>query len=104
MTQRVDELVAVPSAQPTGVPIESVEAPSALDIFERRRYKKQRSLWNNAWRQFRHHRLAVVGLCVFCFIAVACLIGPLIWPHAIDDIDFSVQSDTMSMTHPMGTD
>ncbi len=104
MTQSLEELVVVPGAQPVGVPLDSETAQSPFDILEQGRYRKQRSLWNNAWRQFRHHRLAVAGLCVISFFVVATLVGPFFYPHAIDEIDFSVQSATISWNHPMGTD
>ena len=66
--------------------------------------RKQRSLWGNAWRQFRRHHLAMAGLIVFVFFILATFIGATIYPKEIDDIDFSVASGTFTWDHPFGTD
>src|SRR5688572_3493323 len=49
------------------------------------RVRPTRSLWSNAWRQFKKHRLAMAGLFVFTFLVAAVLIGPLIWPGQVND-------------------
>ncbi|MGI8475363.1 MAG: ABC transporter permease [Thermomicrobiales bacterium] len=66
--------------------------------------RKQRSLWNNAFRQFRHHRLAMAGLCIFVFFILATLTGPLVYRVKINDIDFSIQSTSFTWAHPFGAD
>jgi peptide/nickel transport system permease protein len=68
------------------------------------RNKKPRSLWSDAFRQFRKHKLAVGGVCVLAFLVLATLIGPMIWPKSRTAIDFASASQGMSMAHPMGTD
>ncbi len=68
------------------------------------RVRQQRSLWNNAWRQFRHHRLAMAGLIVFTFFTIAVFIGPYLWP---EEVNAPFAFDTgmpPSLEHPMGTD
>jgi peptide/nickel transport system permease protein len=60
--------------------------------------------WQEAWRRFRKHRLAVVSLCILGFIVLAVLVGPFIWRVPIDEIDFTVQLQGPSWAHPMGTD
>jgi len=77
---------------------------SKLAAFERGQYKKQRSLWNNAFRQFRRHKLAMAGLFIFCFFVLAVLIGPAIYPEEIDEIDFMNTSAGFTWAHPLGTD
>jgi peptide/nickel transport system permease protein len=79
-------------------------SPSALDAFDRVQSRKQRSLWNNAWRQYRRHKLAMVGLFVFVFFVLVTTIGSLVYWHGIDEIDFSVTSASFSRAHPFGTD
>ncbi len=37
-------------------------------------------------------------------MVLAVLFGPLVWPLAIDEIDFSARLATPSLAHPMGTD
>jgi peptide/nickel transport system permease protein len=66
--------------------------------------KKQRSLWGNAWRQYRKHHMAMAGLVVFISLCLLCFVGSQLYPKAIDDIDFSVQSASFTYTHPFGTD
>ncbi|WP_137125487.1 ABC transporter permease [Roseomonas sp. HF4] len=60
--------------------------------------------WQEAWRRFRKHRLAVASLFILGFIVLAVLVGPFIWRVPIDEIDFSVQLQGPSWAHPMGTD
>jgi peptide/nickel transport system permease protein len=66
--------------------------------------QKQRSLWNNAFRQFRHHRLAMAGTVVLIFFVLATLLGSLVWTKPISEIDFNATSQTFSRAHPFGTD
>ncbi|HUG15904.1 MAG TPA: ABC transporter permease [Thermomicrobiales bacterium] len=64
---------------------------------------KSRSLWSNAWRQFRKHRLAMAGSCVLIFLVIVTLVGPVIWSGSTV-IDFSRSTLSPSLAHPMGTD
>jgi peptide/nickel transport system permease protein len=66
--------------------------------------KKQRSLWGDAWRQFRKHKLAMAGLVLFIFMLLATFVGSPLYPQKIDDIDFSVSGTGVSLEHPFGTD
>lgn len=40
-----------------------------------------RSLWSNAWRQFRRNKLAMVGLIYLIFLAFVAVLAPSIAPH-----------------------
>jgi peptide/nickel transport system permease protein len=92
------------SRRPT--PAEPREAPESLpplplvDL----RVKQQRSLWGNAWRQFRRHKLAMAGLVLFTFMVLATFLGSALYPQKIDTIDFSVKGNSLSWEHPFGTD
>jgi peptide/nickel transport system permease protein len=66
--------------------------------------KKHRSLWGDAWRQFRKHKLAMAGLFVFIFMLIATFLGSAVYPQEIDEIDFSVSGSGLSWEHPFGTD
>src|SRR3954464_851890 len=68
------------------------------------RVKQQRSLWGNAWRQFRRHKLAMAGLVLFIFMFLATFVGSSLYPQKIDTIDFSVKGNGISWDHPFGTD
>ena len=63
-----------------------------------------RSLWGDAWRQFRRHRLALLGSIAFLGLAAATLLGPFIYPVPTDDIDFRNILRGPSFAHPFGTD
>jgi len=65
---------------------------------------RSNSPWAEAWRRFKRHRLAVAGAVVLALIALLVLFGPLVWPVAINDIDFSARLKGPSWRHPMGTD
>lgn len=62
------------------------------------------SPWNEAWRRFRKHRLAVVSAALLGFMILAVLFGPLVWSLPIDEIDFSARLQGPSWEHPFGTD
>jgi peptide/nickel transport system permease protein len=68
------------------------------------RIKGQRSLWGDAWRQFRKHKLAMAGLMLFVFMLLATFVGSPLYAQRIDAIDFSVSGSGISMSHPFGTD
>ena len=56
------------------------------------------------WRRFRRHVLAVSGAIVLLILVLAVLVGPYVWPVAINDIDFAAKLQGPSLTHPLGTD
>jgi len=62
------------------------------------------SPWGEAWRRFRRHKLALVGLEVLVVLVLAVVFGPLVWKVAINDIDFTARLKSPSLAHPMGTD
>src|SRR4051812_29322844 len=64
---------------------------------------KPRSLWSDAWRQFRRHRLAMAGSVVIILLVLLTLIGPRLWRAPIDKIDFGASKLAPSPTHPLGT-
>jgi peptide/nickel transport system permease protein len=37
--------------------------------------------WQLAWRRFRRHRLALVGMGIFLFMVFLAVFGPVIWPY-----------------------
>ncbi len=65
---------------------------------------RQRSPGAEAWRRFKRHRLALAGTVVLSTIILAVLLGPLLWPVAINDIDFAASLKGPSWRHPLGTD
>jgi len=63
-----------------------------------------RSLWKDAWWQFRRHRLAMVALGTLLFLILFTLIGPLLYHTPIDVIDFTLSLKGPSTAHLLGTD
>lgn len=57
-----------------------------------------------AWARFKRHRLAVVGVALLGAIVLMVVFGPLLWPVAINDIDFGARLQGPTLAHPMGTD
>ncbi|QQS12392.1 MAG: ABC transporter permease [Rhodospirillales bacterium] len=57
-----------------------------------------------AWRRFRKHRLAVASAVILLTLIVAVILGPFLWPVAINDIDFAHKLKGPSWAHPLGTD
>jgi peptide/nickel transport system permease protein len=66
--------------------------------------KKPRTLWRDAVRQFRRHRLAVAGTVILGFLIVAVLVGPVVWTKGTGNIDFTNDLRSPSAEHPFGTD
>ena len=63
-----------------------------------------RSLWKDAWWQFRRHRLAMISLGTLIFLVVFTLLGPLVYHTKIDVIDFGLSLKGPSSEHLLGTD
>src|SRR5215210_2628089 len=65
--------------------------------------RAERSLWWDAWRRFRRHRLAIVGALIYGVLILMTLVGPLLWTRGINDIDL-LASGQFSTAHPLGAD
>jgi oligopeptide transport system permease protein len=77
-----------------------------------------RSLWSNAWRQFRRNKLAMFGLVYLIFLAFVAISAPVIAPHNPVQSDLRtagkyrqaawIQTDdaktTGNWSYPLGTD
>jgi peptide/nickel transport system permease protein len=66
--------------------------------------RPSRSLWSDAWRQFRRHKLALMGIGVFAALLLLTLIGPLVYRTPTDAIDYSQGLLGPTAAHPFGTD
>jgi peptide/nickel transport system permease protein len=63
-----------------------------------------RTLWGDAWRQFRKHRMALVASVVLIFIILMIVIGPLVWTIDPTKVDIVSAYGGSSLEHPFGTD
>jgi len=50
--------------------------------------KKPRTLWGDAWRRFKRHKLAIVGSITLLVFITTVLVGPLLWRVNRDALDF----------------
>lgn len=66
--------------------------------------KKQRTLWGDAWAQFRRNRLSMLGLFVLVLLVLFCLAGPIFYTTDPAYIDVLASEQAPSWEHPMGTD
>ncbi len=66
--------------------------------------RRSDSLWAEAARRFRRHRLAMVGLVVLTAMVLAVVVGPFVYRVPIDEIDFRAKLKAPSSAHPFGTD
>ncbi len=78
-----------------------VRSPAVAEPVLRR---PARSLWSDAWHQFRRHRLAMLGVVVFLALIALTLLGPLLYHTPTDAIDYSQGLLGPSVDHPFGTD
>jgi peptide/nickel transport system permease protein len=64
------------------------------------------SQWQLAWRKFRHHRLALLGLMILAVMALAAIIGPIVAPFEFNVIPTPDQivyaGRGPSLAHPFG--
>lgn len=65
-----------------------------------------RSLWSDARRRFVRNKAAVFSLCLLSLIALACVVGPWLLPHAFDSADWDAMSlpPSFQNAHFWGTD
>lgn len=66
--------------------------------------RKHRTLWGDAWAQFRRHKLAMFGLVTLTILIVAVFFGPMVYDVDPEYIDFAVANQPPSLAHPFGTD
>jgi peptide/nickel transport system permease protein len=62
------------------------------------------SLWREAWRRFKRHRLAYWSLWLLLTLVLAVLVGPLFYKVGVNDVDFQSRLAGPSAAHLMGTD
>jgi peptide/nickel transport system permease protein len=83
----------------TALPSETLTTGTAVAVT-----RPTASLWVEAFRRFRKHRLATFGAALLLFMVAAVLTGPLVYRVPIDEIDFKAKLQGPSWTHPLGTD
>ena len=82
----------------------SADAPATTQVAVQPRKARSISPALETWRRFRRHTLAVTGAIVLLILVSGVLLGPYVWPVAINDIDFAAKLQGPSLAHPLGTD
>jgi len=65
--------------------------------------RRPRSLWSNAWRQFRYNKTAMFGLSTLIILVFATLVGPFLYVEDSGVINFALKRNAPSLEHPFGT-
>ena len=81
----------------------SADAPAGA-VAGPARQARRFSPWQEAWRRFRRHRMALFSGIALAVIVGAVLFGPFLWPVPINEIDFTAKLQGPSWAHPLGTD
>jgi peptide/nickel transport system permease protein len=79
-------------------------SPSAEAVGVAAPRKRRFSPGRDALRRFLRHRMAAISLAVLALLALAIVIGPLLWQVPINEIDFTARLTSPSWDHPFGTD
>jgi peptide/nickel transport system permease protein len=64
----------------------------------------ERTLWGDAWRRFKKHRMARTGLIVYLLLVALVVVGPFLWRANVLDIDFGASNSGPTVAHPLGAD
>ncbi|MFZ5782373.1 MAG: ABC transporter permease [Pseudomonadota bacterium] len=76
------------------LPAQPVAAPKARSV----------SPGREAWRRFRRHKLAMASSVILLAMVTLVVLGPVLWPVPINEIDFAAKLEGPSWAHPLGTD
>lgn len=63
-----------------------------------------RSLGRDTWERLQRNRMAWIGGLSFAFVALLCLIGPFLIPHAYESTNLAYGAQPPSWQHWFGTD
>ena len=73
-------------------------------LADRAKLRKHRSLWGNAWQQFRKHRLAMAGLTVFILLIIITFVGNQFYWREYNQISIPDKNISPNGTFWLGTD
>jgi peptide/nickel transport system permease protein len=98
MAQNIEPLTAAGTAEVVDTP---AAPPADYEVG-----LKSLNQWQLAWRKFRKHHLALIGLGLIAFLLGVAIIGPVILPFSFTDIPKPDQivgaGRPPSLQHPMG--
>lgn len=82
----------------------TLASPSAEPVLAQAATPASVSPARETWRRFRRHKLAMASTVVLAMLVLGVVIGPWLWPIAINEIDFTATLQGPSLAHPFGTD
>jgi peptide/nickel transport system permease protein len=84
----VADLFRAPNMEPGGVepPVEDIELRAAEAGVDYEVQLESLNQWQLAWRKFRKHRLALIGLGILIALIVAAIVGPILSPFVFNEI------------------
>jgi peptide/nickel transport system permease protein len=87
-------------------PIQSaMSSTSPAAILKAQQMRKPRTLLGDAWRRFRRHRMAMVGMCVLALLILGVVLGPFVYRVDPKAINLEVPSmEGSSAAAPLGVD
>jgi peptide/nickel transport system permease protein len=65
---------------------------------------KRRSHWSIAWRRFRRHKLAMIGLAMLTVFTLLAVFAPVVAPYGMDEQDLFKIAEGPSSENWLGTD
>ena len=91
---------------PSGVPTEEVSLRQAEAGADYEVTLESLSQWQLAWRKFRNHRLALIGVGILLAFVLVAIVGPIFLPYSFTEIvrpDVRVfEGRPPSLEHPFG--
>ncbi|HEY6569264.1 MAG TPA: ABC transporter permease [Candidatus Limnocylindrales bacterium] len=94
------------NVEPLTTAAEIVDAPDPETAVDYEVGLKSLNQWQLAWRKFRKHRLALIGLGLIGGLILVAVVGPILLPFAFTDIPKPDQIVSAgrppSLQHPMG--
>ena len=94
----------MPGSTPASLSAEPAKAAAAPGPVVPARKAQRFSPWQEAWRRFRRHKMALVSVVILLTMVLAIVVGPLLWRVPINEIDFAAKLEGPSWSHPLGTD
>lgn len=67
-------------------------------------YRPPRSQWWDVWDQFRTHKGAMFGMCIFVLLIGLVVLGPWLWDASATQTNMRMRNKPMSLEFPLGTD
>src|SRR3954454_2703568 len=94
-----------PFVVPGGIPAQP-QVPADTSAADNEVALESLSQWQLAFRRFKKHRLALIGVFIFAFMTLVAIFGPILVPYAPMNLPGAIKpgGDAPSLQHIFGTD